>query len=487
MSEGKVAKNTAYLLTAFVGQKVLAFIYFTIVARAVGVEGAGRYFVAMSFTTIFSIFVDLGLSNVLVREVAKTPDRAREFLSNVLGLKVILSALTAAAVLVAARLLRFPAQTTLMISIAAIVMVLDGIHLVFYAVMRGFQNLSHEAVGMVTGQAITISAGLIFIFSGLPLPFLVVALICGSTWNVLWSGTRLAKHYGIWPRLALDRHVISFYWQVTVPFAVAGIFSRVYSYIDSVMLSKMVSETAVGFYGAAYKITFAFQFLPMGLAAAVYPAMSGYYVSDRDRLGKVLVTSLRYLMIAVLPLAAGIFVLAAPFVRLIYGAKFGGTVLPLQILIFSLIPAFLYWPCGSLLNACDRQVKNTVVMGATMVSNVVLNIFLLPRYGAAGAAAAALISNTILFGSAYFFASRVTAVNHRGLLRSAVKVAAAAATMGLVVWRVNEIGGVYVSVPVGILAYAFALWGLRGITWAETRGLIDVFLRRGKGVSDIIA
>ena len=34
MSESKVAKNTAYLVAAFVGQKILSFVYFTIVARA---------------------------------------------------------------------------------------------------------------------------------------------------------------------------------------------------------------------------------------------------------------------------------------------------------------------------------------------------------------------------------------------------------------------------------------------------------------------
>jgi len=487
MPEGKVAKNTAYLLTAFVGQKVLAFVYFTIVARWFGVEGSGRYFVALSFTTIFSIFVDLGLSNVLVREVAKTPEQAKKLLSNVLGLKVALAALTVAAVFLTAWLLRFPAETRLMIGIASIVMVLDSIHLVFYAVMRGFQNLRYEAIGMISGQAITITTGLIFIFTGRPLPFLVVALICGSTWNVLWSGSRLARHYGIVPRLAVDPAVVGFYWRVTVPFALAGIFSRVYSYIDSVMLSRMVSETAVGFYGAAYKITFAFQFLPMGLAAAVYPAMSGYYVSDRDRLGKVLVTALRYLMLAVLPLTTGIFVLAPSVIHVVFGPAFKGSVLPLQILIFSLIPAFLYWPAGSLLNACDRQAKNTAVMGATMVSNVILNIFLLPRYGAAGAAAAALISNTILFGSALYFAGQVTAFDRRSLLRSAAKIFAAAAVMGLAVELAKDSFGLVPVIPFGALVYAGVLWAVRGITWAETKSLIDVFLRRGKGVSDIVA
>ena len=88
---GKVAKNTAYLTSAFVGQKVLSFVYFTIIARTVGVDGAGRYFIAVSFTTIWSVFVDLGLANVLVREVAKFPEKAQKLFANVLGMKIILA------------------------------------------------------------------------------------------------------------------------------------------------------------------------------------------------------------------------------------------------------------------------------------------------------------------------------------------------------------------------------------------------------------
>ncbi len=486
MPEGRVAKNTAYLVTAFVGQKVLAFVYFTIIARSVGVTGSGRYFVALSFTTIFSIFVDLGLSNVLVREVAKFPENAEKLLANVLGLKAGLAAATILALLVTAQILGFPPETQVMIAIASGVMVLDSIHLVFYGVMRGFQNLRYEAIGVVTGQAVTIAIGIFFILMKLPLPFLIVALFCGSSWNVLWSGTMLRRRYHVTPRLELDRTLAKFYWSVTLPFALAGIFSRVYSYIDSIMLSRLVSETAVGYYSVAYKIVFAFQFLPMAFAAAIYPAMSEYYVSNRAKLGQVAVAALKYLMVLVVPLTTGIFVLAKPIIYLVYGPNFAGSVLPLQILIFSLIFAFLYWPCGSLLNACDRQAHNTAIMGLTMVSNVILNVILIPRFAAPGAATAALIGNGLLFGGAFILALRTTPIDLRALIMSAVKIGAASAIMGLAVNTMRTHISLFISIPAGIVIYAGALLALGGVTLPETKRIINVFLRRGRGVSDIV-
>ncbi|KPJ84675.1 hypothetical protein AMJ57_05735 [Parcubacteria bacterium SG8_24] len=458
-ARGRVVKNTAYLVSAFVGQKVLSFIYFTVIARTVGVEGAGRYFVAVSFTTLFSVFVDLGLANVLVREVAKFPDKARQL----------------------------PEETVLMISVASVVMVLDSLHLIIYAVMRGFQNLRYEAIGVVSGQAATIIVGSIFLFLRLPLPFLVGALLCGSTWNVIWAWFSMVRHFGVIPSVRYDRTVIRFFWRVTVPFALAGIFSRVYSYIDSIMISKLISEAAVGLYSVAYKIAFAFQFIPMAFAAAIYPAMSEYFVSDRRKLRLVFTAAQIYLLLIVVPLAFGIAVLAEPFVVMIYGDAFRGSVLPLQILIFSLVFAFLYWPSGSLLNACDRQVKNTTVMGVTMLANVLLNAVLIPRLSVVGAAIAALLGNFILWSGALIFATRVAPPDIGKLLRASSKITLSAGVMGLTLYLLRPHLHALLLVPLGVLLYVALVLSTRGVTVSELRGIASIFLRRGKGVSDIVS
>jgi O-antigen/teichoic acid export membrane protein len=486
MSGGRVVKNTAYLVAAFVGQKVLSFVYFTIVARIVGVEGAGKYFLAVSLTTMFSIFVDLGLANVLVREVAKFPEKAKSLLGNVLGLKVVLALLTVAAVNVTAHLLDYNPDTTLMISIASAVMVLDSVHLVLYAAMRGFQNLRYEAIGVVSGQLIIITSGTIFMVLGLPIYYLVIALLCGSTWNVVWGVFALRRNFGIWPALQFDRTVIRFFWAVTIPFALAGIFSRVYSYIDSVMLSKMISESAVGIYGVAYKIAFAFQFMPMAFAAAVYPAMSEHYIKDRSKLGHLLTVSMVYLLLVVMPLTVGVAALAEPFILLLYGEDFRGSVVPLQLLMGSLIFAFLYWPAGSLLNACDRQAKNTLAMGITMVVNIILNALLIPSLGPVGAAVAALVGNFVLWTAALLFTRPVTGFDHRRVAMMALKTVVSAGAMAAVLLSLRDMLHVGLLVPLGALTYAGMMFAVRGVTWQEVKQLTGIFLKRGRGVSDLV-
>lgn len=485
MAAEKVTRNTAYLTAAFVGQKLLSFLYFSIIARQVGVEGAGRYFLAVSFTTIWSVFVDLGLANVLVREVAKNTEKAGKLLANVLGLKILFAIGSVIAALVTSMLLGYPTETRVMIAIASVVMVLDSIHLVFYAVMRGFQNLKYEAVGVVSGQAWTITLGSIFIAMKMPLPFLVVALLAGSMWNVIWSAWAMRRYFGVGIGFSLDPVIVRFFWSVTVPFALAGIFSRIYSYIDSILLSKIISEAAVGVYGVAYKVAFAFQFLPMAFAAAVYPAMSEYYHSDREKLGMLFGATLKYLLVVAMPLAFGIMAIARPAILTVYGEPFLGSILPLQILMLSLVFAFLYWPAGSLLNASDRQAKNTTVMGITMVVNIALNLLLVPRFEAVGAAIAALVGNATLFFGAYAAARQVTPFDKAGFLSSAWRIVVSALVMLAALLLLAPFAHFLLLIPVAVVVYVSMIFLTGGLTLQELRTLANILLRRG-GVSDIV-
>ncbi len=470
MSSQKIAKNTAFLLMASVGQKLLSFVYFTILSYKVGLGGSANYFLATSFTTMFAVFVDLGLSNVLVREVAKNPERAGVLLKNVLAVKALMAAGVIALIALVSYLLGYDGVRGTMIAIAAVVMLLDNIHLVFYAVMRGKQNLRYEAIGVVSGQLITILSGIAFIMLGMPLPFLIVALLLGSTWNVLWSWNRIKKVFNITPAFSFDKTVIRSLLTVTIPFALAGIFSRIYSSIDSVMLSKLTDEASLGWYGVAYKIAFAFQFLPMTFAAALYPAMSAYAGNDKKQLPGLLEKSIEYLLLIVAPIVTGIVVLAEPLVARLYGDEFSGTVAPLKILMFSLIFAFLYWPAGSLLNATDRQAKNTIIMAITMVVNIVANAFLIPRLGAVGAAYAALLGNIVLCSLAYIATYRLAPFSLMALFGRIWRIAAAALTMGFAVTFAAPHVPLVIDVLIGaitypVAAFAFGAISTKDIAW----------------------
>src|SRR3989338_9225332 len=94
MAERTLAKNTTYFTAALTVQKILSFIYFWFISNNLFPGQLGQYVFALSFTTLFSIFIDLGLSPVLTRESAKQEGQANHLLQNVLGLKIPLAIIT---------------------------------------------------------------------------------------------------------------------------------------------------------------------------------------------------------------------------------------------------------------------------------------------------------------------------------------------------------------------------------------------------------
>ena len=71
----RIVRNTAWFTFGSIGQKVFSFLYFTIIAMALGVDSTGRYFLALTFTALFATGADWGMSPVITREIAKNRDR----------------------------------------------------------------------------------------------------------------------------------------------------------------------------------------------------------------------------------------------------------------------------------------------------------------------------------------------------------------------------------------------------------------------------
>jgi len=189
-----------------------------------------------------------------------------------------------------------------------------------------------------------------------------------------------------------------------LPFGIAGLSVKVYSYVDSLFLHQFYGVHAVGLYAVAYKLTYALQFLPITFTAALYPALaSAYAKKEEDEVRNTFVGSLRLMAAIGFPITAGLSALAPKIIPLLYGDAFLGAVDAFRILPWVLLPIFLDFPVGALLNATHRAHLKTGAMVTTMIINVVANAILVPKFGPVGAAWAGVLSFWILFGIGAWF------------------------------------------------------------------------------------
>lgn len=404
---GSLTKNTFNLTLASIGQKIIAFVYFLFVARVLQPELTGKYFLAISIAMIFSVLADFGITSVTIREIAKTPEKTSELISRSLTLKIPLLLLGYLSALLAAWLFGYESEIIWLTTLSALSLVLDSVHLFFYGVLRGHQRLGIESIGMFFGQITTATIGGLILWLHPSLVLLMLALVAGSLFNVLLSSVVLLKRFGkSILTLRWDASFVRQLLRMALPFALSAIFVKIYSYVDTLLISKWLDTEAVGLYGLAYKLTYAFQFLPLAFAAALYPSFSSTMVRDPGQLPRLFHRALWYMMLLSTPIVLGIWLIAEPLV-LLAGEAYQSAAPVLSLLIFVLIPIFLDFPIGSLLNAANRQGTKTTIMGMTMLVNVILNIVSIPLFGILGAAMAALVSFVFMFIAGFFFVPRL--------------------------------------------------------------------------------
>jgi len=471
---GNIAKNTSYLTLALILQKIISFTYFTLLARYVGPANLGKYYFAISFTTIFAILIDLGFANVLTREVAKGQERASRWLGNILTLKLPLAALAIGAVFLFINILDYDALTRSLVYVSVISMVLDSFTATFFAVARGFHNLKYESISSVIFQLIVLTVGYSALLLGGGLLPAMAALALASLYNFIYSWTIIKYRLKLVLRFFYDRPLVKEIFIISWPFALYAIFQRLYTYLDSVLLSIFAGDEQVGLYQVAFKIIFALQFLPLAFTASLYPALSAYWQTNREQLTISFERAMNYLIIISLPIIVGALVLADKIV-LLFKTGYSGAALPLQIAIISLFFIFVNFPIGSLLNACDAQRKNTRNMIAVTMVSVLLNLFFIPRWQAVGASLTVLITSLLMFSLGIYQVKKIIIYHASKNWLVFGRALAASLIMGLIIFYGQEYLNIFVITILGGVIYFASLFALGGFTKTDVLSVYQSF------------
>ena len=386
--------------------KVIAFLTFAIVAKFVGPTVTGTYFYGVSVTSVFVIIADLGLTPVVIRAISAAREDGERVLGAVLRLKCLLIPLAVLGSLgwiVVTRQTDF--QTLGTVAVACFVMSADATSLVLYGALRGRQNLKPESLGMFIGQILTAIGSFFAAFLHFGPIGLACALFLGSAWNVTWAFIQMRKF-----RITMHAPHLSDYKRIAIeaiPFGVSGMAVKLYSYFDSILIKAYQGATAVGQYAVAYKMTYALQFLPLTFVAALYPALAKQWAEKRfEEVKRTFLESMRFLAGTGFILTAGMSALAPRLILTIYGEKFSGAIAPLMVLPWALLPIFIDFPVGSLLNASHRAHLKTAAQIGTMIINIVFNLLFVPKYGPVGAAIADTISFWALMFLGFIFARK---------------------------------------------------------------------------------
>lgn len=479
-----VARGSTLNLLGAVCQQVALFATTMLVARVLGAQDLGRYALGFALLAVISLLSLCGFRAALTRYVAvQLADRdpaavrgtIRLCMSVSIGVSVVLAAGLALASGQLADLFNDPTFANDII-LVALVLPAATIRDTSLAATQGWRSQkAFTLIGWVYEPLARLALTALALIAGFGLTGAFVAILVAGWTSALaavWALRGRLRALPTAPRRFETRAIFSFSmvsWATTL--ASSGLI-----WADTLLLGHLSSTESVGVYNVSTRLVTLAVFVMAPINAAVAPQFAHlFHRGEGDALGRLYATSTTLIVRLSLPA----FVLLAVFPRGLLGI-FGpdymrGATVTLILAVGQLVSAAT-GPCGTLLNMSGRVSLNLANNVVILVLNVVLNLFLIPRWGIIGAAVAWSVSLSLVN------VLRVAQVHHllgavpfgRSALKAGVAAAAAAtaaAALRLAVGQESTVawvaGGVVICLVYGCVSWFLGFDRDERASWEE--------------------
>lgn len=461
-----IAYNFAYQLLIL----VLPLVTAPYLARVIGAEGVGVYSYSYSVATYFVYFVKLGLDNYGNREIAAVQEdrlaRSRAFWE--------IYAMQAACFLISGSAYVF---YSIVLSGDPLVAMLQGAYVLsaLFDVNWFFFGMEQFRLTVIRNAVVkTLTAAAVFVFVRDPGDIAAyIAVMCTGY---------LVSQLALWPFLGrlvdfvrptsagVVRHI-----KPNLVLFIPVIAVSVYNILSRIVLGAMAGTAEVGYFDNAAKIIQVPTSLVTAVGTVMLPRTSALVArGEREAAARHTDRTLIYVMAFTSVAAFGVPAVARPFTELFYGAGFDATA-ECMIILCATVPLLGF---GNVVRtqylipmSRDRVFLWSAVCGA--FANVAVNLFLIPRLGALGAAFGSVAAESAVLTYQLFMVRGEIPLARYLRIAVAFLLAGAAMAFLLAILPLPSEGAIGVAFPVLIGLPVFALLCLPALRFAGMR-LSDV-------------
>ena len=457
----RIFKNTSSLFSAhLIGRLGSLVITIWLMPRYFTESELGGYFVAIALTNLIAILTELGLQNPLIREMTLHPQQTRHYLGNALIIRSILS-IVAYGIMIISGIFLYPPIIVKMIVFLGFAEIANSLAQLYRCVFRAHEEMKYEAFTVIAERGAFLVIGGGAILRGYGLVSVCQVMLAASCLNLILS-VGLTRFRFTQLRFRPSREIVKVLMQQALPFAVGNLFNLLYFRVDAIMLSKLSSEgvDANTWYGLAYTIVIAFTTLPGAfMMGAMFPVLSRAWEREKGRFPRAYTFGMRWMVLSGFPLAVGLSILSPEITAVLFP-----TYTPTEIAKVSEALQWLSWAGGliflttavlAVLRATDKRRAFSVLMGATALLNICLNLYLIPRFSHTGAAIAMVISEAFLliFGIGYISGNIIKLRETPFIFRTLLKATFLSTLMGVGLVFLKGSLSIWVLIPLAVLFY----------------------------------
>lgn len=470
----RVLANSFFLMLNEGFHAVVSICVIAVLARYFSIEKFGDYAFILALCNIFQVTADMGVNQIVIREIARKKDMAGQIFSASLLLRFIFSVVALAVIAISINLVTSSEE----LIHATYICGLGVVSLFFYnlvlAMFKGYERMEFVAIADVMTRTCYLGLTLTIVWLGGGLKEIFLPVLISRILGFV-IGCVLIKRLFFAPTLNVD---YSLSWHILKESYLLGIgrILRKASFSIDIILLKLLSGSArAGLFQGVYKPILQLMFIPRNISAALFPVFSRFFKDDSASLKNIYRDSFKILTVIMLPIAIGMIFLSKEFVILLLGERFLSAVPAFKILgaVWGLM--FMSTLLLRLLTAIDRQELVTICIGIALAINVALDFVLIPQIGFMGAAWATLFAELALITTSFLFMSKH--LIRLSLWKILYGPCGGALLMALFcLWSMNSNfqPKIFLVLPLGLLIYFAYLVLTKTLTMDEYQWLRDV-------------
>jgi O-antigen/teichoic acid export membrane protein len=371
------------------------------VQNVVGETVYGSYFSLFSFSVLFTLLLDMGLSGFNNRAVSADPSRVKLYFGNVLLLRLLLTAAYFVVTLTVAFALGYGQRQITFLLVLMLNQVMASMILWLRSNISGMQYLFLDSLLSVADRLLMVLICAVLLWGG----------VAGGEFRIewfIWAQTaayftvmcmafiivvRRGGVSGVKPDSAVLRSII-----VTgLPYAAVVFSMTLYWRIDSVMIERLLPDgaTGAGNYAQAFRLFDALAMIPVMFGGLLLPIMTRGLASGASI--SPLAAMAGRLLLA--PLGIGAVTLATfprEILYLLYSSPAESAVDAFRLLMITLVPVGATYIYSTVLTAAGKLKMLGAITVSGMIINIALNRILIPYVGPAGAAVTALATQALV-------------------------------------------------------------------------------------------
>lgn len=464
----KVAYNVVVSSISKVISTILALVAIGFITRYLGKEGFGNYATVLAFLSFFASIADLGLYHISTREISRADANEKKIMGNIFALRVT----SALAILIISPLVviffDYPLEVKQGIVIAAASFLFSSAYQVLNGIFQKNLAMDRVAIGELLGKivqvatiiaAVKLRLGFDWIIASL-LFNMIVSFILVFFWSKKYLNFSLQFDFAYW----------KIFLKESLPIGIGSVIVFIYFKIDTIFLSIMKTSSDVGIYNAAYKVLENITFFPSMVVGLILPIMSNTIFTDKKSFTDVADKTFRFFFLMITPIIIGTIFLADGIIRLIGGGQFEASADVLRILIFALASIFFGIFFNNILIAGNMQKKLLYIWSTAAIANVLLNLFLIPKFSYFAAAYISFFTEFLVAALSFYFVA--TKIKYYPSIKNLGGIVLSGLAM-LVFLLVFKKYSFFILAPSSALVYLLFLWIFRAVKTNEILSLIS--------------